>query len=288
MALYDEHEGKQWIAFYTSPDLRQWTFASRIEGFYECPDLFELPVDGDAANTRWVLHAADGKYLLGEFDGHQFRPQSTEKQTLWYGDFYAAQSYDNASDGRRIQIGWGRGITFPGMPFNQQMCIPVELTLRSTPEGVRMFAEPIIQPARSDAEPTLVEGPEGEALSRRLGDVGELLEVHATIEPGTAARCGLEVRGQSIMCDLKKLTLQVGDVEAPLARDADGRISLQILVDRGSVEVFAAGGQVAVSHGVNIPAAARGIRAIETGGKAAFWKLAVHPLRSTWRSESGE
>ena len=48
MALYDEYDKKQWIAFYTSPDLRKWEFASRIEGFYECPDIFELPIDGNA------------------------------------------------------------------------------------------------------------------------------------------------------------------------------------------------------------------------------------------------
>ena len=46
MAVYDELDGKRWIAFYTSPDLKQWKFESRIEGFYECPDLFELPVNG--------------------------------------------------------------------------------------------------------------------------------------------------------------------------------------------------------------------------------------------------
>jgi len=44
---------KRWIAFYTSPDLKQWKFESRIEGFYECPDLFELPVDGKPAQKLW-------------------------------------------------------------------------------------------------------------------------------------------------------------------------------------------------------------------------------------------
>jgi fructan beta-fructosidase len=288
MALYDEHEGKQWIAFYTSPDLKEWMFASRIEGFYECPDLFELPIDRETANTQWVLHAADGRYLLGDFDGREFHPHSTEKQTLWYGDFYAPQSYDNAPDGRRIQIGWGRGITFPGMPFNQQMCIPVELTLRGTVDGVRMFAEPIIEAARSGVGPTLFEGADGDQLAERFADVGELLEVHAAIDPGTTVRCGLNVRGQSIVYDLREQTLQVGDVQAPLLRDADGRISLQILVDRGSVEVFAAGGRVAISHGVNIPRDEQGIRPIEAAGKAAFWKVAVHPLQSIWEAENGK
>src|SRR6185312_316185 len=68
MAVYDEFQGKQWIAFHTSPDLKAWTFASRIEGFFECPDLFPLLVlrlGQPTAQTKWVLYAADGKYLLG-------------------------------------------------------------------------------------------------------------------------------------------------------------------------------------------------------------------------------
>ena len=34
MAVYDEFESKQWIAFYSSPDLKKWSFESRIEGFF--------------------------------------------------------------------------------------------------------------------------------------------------------------------------------------------------------------------------------------------------------------
>ena len=58
MAVYDESDGKRWIAFYTSPDLKTWTYRSRIEGFFECPDLFELPVDGDRGPAQV---GADGR-----------------------------------------------------------------------------------------------------------------------------------------------------------------------------------------------------------------------------------
>src|SRR5262249_61286 len=92
MAVYDEADGKRWIAFYTSPDLKIWEFASRIEGFYECPDLFEITSDDDETLARWVLYAADGKYVLGKFDGRVFTPEG-DKQQLWHGNFYAAQTF---------------------------------------------------------------------------------------------------------------------------------------------------------------------------------------------------
>ncbi len=148
MAVYEETDGKQAIVFHSSPDLKAWTEESRIDGFYECPDLFELPVAGsNPPRSLWVLSAADGQYRLGQFDGHRFTPE-TDKLTLWHGDFYAAQTFSNTPDGRRIQIGWGRDITFPGMPFNQQMTIPCELTLRTTPDGPRLFAEPVAEVAK--------------------------------------------------------------------------------------------------------------------------------------------
>ncbi len=134
MAVYDEPEqGRRVIAFHTSVDLKTWTPQGRVDNFYECPDLFELPIDDNPAQRLWVLYAADGQYLIGNFDGRRFTVlpgASARKHRLWHGNFYAAQSYSNAPDGRRIQVGWGQGIEFPGMPFNQQMTVPCRLTLR--------------------------------------------------------------------------------------------------------------------------------------------------------------
>src|SRR5205085_8935766 len=72
MAVYDEEGGQKSIAFHASPDLKHWTYQSRIEGFFECPDLFALPVEGDPGRRAWVLYSGDGRYLLGDFDGKEF------------------------------------------------------------------------------------------------------------------------------------------------------------------------------------------------------------------------
>ena len=54
---------------------------------------------------KWVLYAADGKYLIGDFDGKEFKPDFKEKKQLWYGRFYAAQSFDNRAPGLRVYQG---------------------------------------------------------------------------------------------------------------------------------------------------------------------------------------
>ncbi len=119
MAVYEE---VNFIAFYRSHNLRDWTFLSKIHGFYECPEFFQL-------NGRWVLLAADGTYSVGDFDGVNFIPQTLTRKFL-AGDLYAGQSFNHLD--RRVMLFWLRdqGL-FRHLGFNQQLSIPVELRLEN-------------------------------------------------------------------------------------------------------------------------------------------------------------
>jgi fructan beta-fructosidase len=276
MAVYDEANGHRVIAFHSSPDLKTWTYESQIDGFFECPDLFEIRNAAEPGKSAWVLYAADGEYVLGEFDGHRFVPR-TKKQRLWYGDFYAAQTFSNAPDGRRIQIGWAR-IDFPGMPFNQQMTLPCELTLHHSPEGDRLFAMPVAEPKSLrfglihpdlktvDGKPTVIRG------------IGELLKIDAEFQVGPTGSFSLAVRGVPITYDAAKATLSCGGVTAPLV-PTEGKIKIQALLDRGSVEVFGNDGRVAISRG----ARPTGNELSVTVKDAKVLKCDVHELASSWR-----
>lgn len=130
MAVYDEVNH---VAFHASKDLKHWTFQSRIHGFYECPDLFEL-------NGRWVLMAANGFYSLGWFNGVDFVPD-TLPRPLFYGDAYAGQTFSSLD--RRVLIAWMRSDNriYKGEPFCQQMTLPVELTLKND----RILVNPAVE-----------------------------------------------------------------------------------------------------------------------------------------------
>jgi fructan beta-fructosidase len=281
MAVYHEADGKQWIAFHSSADLKAWQYHSRIEGFFECPDLFELPVEGEKDARKWVLYAADGKYVLGDFDGKTFTKESGKHQ-VWHGNFYAAQTFSDVPDGRRIQVGWGQGIEFPGMPFNQQMTVPVVLTLRPTPDGVRMFAEPV-------KELETLRGKKHAWADRALkpgedllkGVTGDLFDIVADLEVGDAEAVGFTVRGVPVLYDAKKQELQVHKHRAPL-KPIDGRVRLRLLIDRGSIEAFGNGGRVAVSAGV-IPADDnKTLQTVVRGGSARVRSLEVYEMKSAW------
>ena len=102
---YDGPAGAYWVmtaveatdhkvVLYKSTDLKSWEHlsdfgpANATSGIWECPDLFELPVDGDPQNTRWVMvvnlnpghvnGGSGGQYFVGDFDGVSFTSESTD------------------------------------------------------------------------------------------------------------------------------------------------------------------------------------------------------------------
>jgi fructan beta-fructosidase len=301
MAVYDERGEQRDIAFYSSTDLKQWTFHSRIAGFFECPDLFELPIRERTARppssnggnsipktdspSKWVLYAADGQYVLGHFDGTQFLPESG-KQQLWFGNFYAAQTYNDAPDQRRIQIGWGRDITFPGMPFNQQMTIPVELTLRTTDDGVRMFAEPVRELAVLHGRRHTIQDRTVESGMRvGTGLNGDLFDIRVEFEVSREAQqqsFGLSIRGIDVTYDVGEQVVRCRDVVAPL-KLINHRVQLQILVDRGSIEVFGNSGRIAISAAASFPGSDAAVRLFTDRGSVRVRSFEAFELKSAWK-----
>jgi fructan beta-fructosidase len=239
IAVYDAHGGAN-ISFYTSTDLKKWTHRSRLHGYYECAELFDLPVDGDKKNTRWVAFAADARYAIGQFDGRKFTPEHPGKHQLHWGKYYASQLFSDAPDGRRIQIGWAT-IGMGDAPFNQGFTFPTELTLRSTPDGIRMFGEPV-------KEIRKIHGRTRKARNKPLADgspvtlavSGGLFDIRAVFEVGTAKRLGLRLDGTDVFSYDAAGRRFLGHPLKPV----DGTVSVQLLVDRPIVETFVNGGRM--------------------------------------------
>jgi len=283
MALYLD---KNDYALFSSPDLKQWTRLCGIElpACSECPDFFELPVDGDAADTRWVFWGANGSHLLGRFDGSTFKREGGLHRYAGQGDSYAAQTWSDipAQDGRRIQIAWFR-VNLPGMPFNQMMTFPCELTLRTTRAGIRLFSQPVKEIETIHAkthtwkEETLEEG------DKVLADItGDLFDIRAEFSVGDATEFGFTIRGIPVVYSAEKEELRCMDKTAPL-QQAAGRIRLQLLVDRASIEIFGNDGIVAMPIGVIPPDDKGSLAVFSRGGSTTVHSLEVHELESAWK-----
>lgn len=284
MTLYVEVNQVHTIQFFASTNLLDWKYLSRNDGYFECPDFFELPVDGNPSQKKWVLTAANSDYAVGTFDGVKFTPETAKLKGHRGQGFYAAQTYSDIPprDGRRIQIGWLQAPT-PGMPFNQAMSLPLELRLVSTADGPRLTWTPVreLEKLRGRAHrPALSLLEEGDP--NPLGGIlAELVELRAEFTPGDAKEVVFEVRGAKISYDAPKQELVVNGHRAP-APLRDGRQRLTLYCDRNALEIFASDGLTYVPMPF-LPAADNRRLSLQTkGGRARFSSLSVYELKPAW------
>jgi fructan beta-fructosidase len=100
---------QQQIPIYTSPDLKNWTSESvfgkigATGAAWECPDLIELPVVGEKGKKKWIMIIGRGpnkvEYFVGDFDGHQFKPDPAIEEYLRNGKGLAGKVFEDFEAG---------------------------------------------------------------------------------------------------------------------------------------------------------------------------------------------
>jgi fructan beta-fructosidase len=283
------------VHFYLSDDLKTWTFASEFGadqgmhgGVWECPDLFELSVEG-SEERRWVLTLSDKgaesgiantQYFVGRFDGVIFSNDNNAETVLWadFGsDFFAAQSWSDIphapGDGRRIWVGWlanpGYAKLTPTGDWRGMLSVPRALSLeRVEGVGLRLKQSPVVElerlrvPDFRAEDVMLAVGTSFKAKSAAMElmcelALGDVDRFDIVIAHGESYRTVIHYDRAS-----ERLTLdrtQSGDNGFdPSGRYAaqyhaplkpvHNRISLRLYLDRSSIEIFANGGTTTLSH----------------------------------------
>ena len=140
----------QEMRFYSSPNLKDWTYESSFgqeygchDGVWECPDLMKMPVRG-TDKQKWMLicninpggpfGGSATQYFIGEFDGHKFTCEHKDTRWMDYGkDHYATVTFDNAPDGRKIALAWMSNWQYanqvPTKQFRSANSVPRDLDL---------------------------------------------------------------------------------------------------------------------------------------------------------------
>lgn len=283
LALYLDGED---YGLFTSPNLKEWKQIQTIHmpGSSECPDFFELPIKGERNESRWVFTGANGRYLVGSFDGKHFAPEAPPQPADYGANYYAVQTYSDipASDGRRIQIAWMNGGNYPNMPFNQQMSFPCELTLRRIDGKLHLYRWPVKEIkniAREAQHWSAIEVKPGENPLNALS--GDLWDIQAEIEPGEATAFGFAIRGEMARYDVKSGEVSCLGRTAPL-RAEHGRIRLRLLVDRSSIELFGNDGAVSMTSCFVPKLQNHSLDLFAEGGPIRITALTVTPLASAW------
>lgn len=299
MVAVEANEHK--VVIYSSDNLRDWHYlssfgpANATGGVWECPDLFPLPLDGDEEQTKWVLtvnlnpggpnSGSGGQYFVGHFDGVAFTSQTTvtdgSNQTAdldtyhwldWGRDYYAAVSFNDAPDGRRLMVGWMNnwqyGAAIPTWPWRSSMSLVREISL-VTHQGQPRLSQRVADEYRTGnalsvstwADLAIDEG----MRHLHTGAPVEIIEV--IFIPGSAGEFGLIIRGNGtdgtrigIRPSENRLIMDrksSGNTEfhdafastdtAPLKQDSDGSYTLTLFIDHCSVEVFAQNGLVTMT-----------------------------------------
>ncbi len=284
---------KRRLSIYSSADLKTWKHesdfgpAGSTEGIWECPDLFPLNVDGDAARTKWVMllnvnpgAPAGGsgcQYFVGEFDGARFVAENDEALWMDYGpDFYAAVTWSDipASDGRRLAIGWmnnwNYGNKIPTSPWRGAMSVPRELSLGTTSGGLRLLQAPVRELRAFAAREVVAAQGDFAQVAEALDGAGALapsFEVELrfadvapnstfTIEtrsgPGEWTRLVCPVARGAIFLDRSRSGPVHFDPRFSLLHEAplrieNGALILHLLVDATSMEAFAQNGETVMT-----------------------------------------
>ena len=289
LALYVEANQHHDMRFYTSTDLRHWTMASQFEGgvgknyfLYECPDIWEMPVEGQPAGKKWIITAGNTEYMVGTFDGQTFTSEFPMLPGQLGKGYYAPQTFNDEPLGRRVRMGWLQ-TDAPGMPFTQSMSLPTEHKLVRTSDGLRLTWSPVKE-LENLRKQTYVEGPRTLAPDgdNPLAKVDtDLLEIRAGFTPGKTGRTTFLVRGVPVSYDAAQGVLSVGDRQVPTPL-VDGKMSLIIYADRLSLEVYASDGLTYVPCPVEFKSQDRSASVKVEGSPTSFEQLNAYELQSAW------
>jgi fructan beta-fructosidase len=306
------------VSFYNSSDLKTWVHQSDFspenttDRIWEVPELFELKI-ANSSLSRWVLKVdafetdplgrIAGKYFIGQFDGVQFVPDNLEPELNWvdFGeDFYAAITWSDSPDGRRIWLGWMSNWNYaretPTHPWRGAMTIPRSLKLEEVGGKLRLVQEPIqeLEVLRgrlySLSATSFTEG------STVLKARGAKLEIKMIFKTETATEFGLKIRvganefttigykleRQELFVDRKqsgKIDFSkhfAGRHTALLELEGD-ELQLHIFIDQSSVEVFAGKGRTVITDLIYPSPESDGLEVYAIGGTvevtAEIWEL---------------
>lgn len=305
---------------YSSTNLKEWhhesdfgpTLSSRGIN-WECPDMFELPVEnGKPGEKRWVLtvsqgdsapYGSGGQWFVGSFDGHRFILEPgwpDEPQWVDQGaDFYAAASWNEVPDGRRIWIGWATNLRYasaiPTYPARGLMTVARTLALRREGAAWQISQAPVreleryrgpvhkIMDMQVTAKPTLL-------------DIDESVDMLVTIDPKEAKQVALTLtdrQGYQMVIGFTPETREVfidRTRAGPHVHDTfanrhtmtlppgDAPITMRLIVDRSIVELYAADGTRTMTDRFFRGDGALSWSVSTVGGDAIIRKLEAWPV----------
>ena len=225
---------------------------------------------------------------------------------LWadYGrDFYAAVSWSDIprTDGRRIWLGWMSNWQYaqevPTSPWRSAMTVPRTLSLRQVDGAYRLLQKPAKELTKIRGKGNALENSSGKAASELIGSLDtELLDIELTLDATKVTEIYLSkpdsgtamIKVDPVGGELGFYRSQFGETGfsshfpgvhlAPL-RAMDGKVTLRLLIDRSSIEIFANEGESVIT---DLFFTKPGAMEIDFGD-GTIDRFAAYPLERIWK-----
>lgn len=310
------------VALYTSPDLKHWTWTSDFgpmgdaEKSWECPDLFQLPLDGNPNDMRWVLlvsvNWAREQYFVGDFNGKKFVPDSTFNfaKPVYVDDgldYYASrvfQDYDHATGSAPVYtLGWLNTWDYanhaPTTYGKGMWSIPRQYTLVSTTSGPRLRQKPVaaLKSLRGKKIEHFYRLKSGVIPLKGMADMHNVYELNADFDikddkpfglwlcEGDGRRVSLTYDPASGFLNLDRTN--VSDTKIPVFDRMShvkvvapaGKLQLQIFVDKSSIEIFVNDGEYTLSA-LTFPGQEQTGASLFSLGSSTTCKITAWPMQS--------
>jgi len=282
--------------FYGSKDLIQWEKLSNIRFGYECPDVFELPLDGDKSKMKWVLQDANGTYLVGHFDGKTFHKEQGHQIMDCGPDFYAAQTFfrPNLPTEDVIQIAWndhwngGVGERL----WERNATFPVVIGLVTYDGKMRVTRTPIKAIEKLYSKTHTWKNETLQAGKNLLSDTkSKAFDMTAVFDLSntTASEINFQIANVTLTYDIKGQQF-IGmrsrnlrkDKPKPLKPDDNGMLKIRMLVDWAQLEAFSAGGVFSYSAHIPFTPGDSSLGLSSTGGDVKLVSLTLNEVKSIW------
>ena len=283
----------QEMQIFSSPNLKDWTFESRFGegqgahgGVWECPDLFELPVEG-TNDKKWVLlcnlnpggpfGGSATQYFVGSFNGKEFVNESPSKTKWmdWGKDHYATVTWSDAPDNRRIAIAWMSNWQYandvPTSQYRSPNSVPRDLSL-FTVDGetyLQSAPSPELLALRDASKKRSFKVNGTRTIKEMISGNDGAYEIELTIENQHADVIGFRLyndKGEEVdmQYDMKEKKFSLdrrksGDVgfneNFPMLtwtaiESGKDELKLRLFVDKSSVEAFGDGGRFVMTNQV--------------------------------------
>ena len=277
LALYLDRD--EYVIF-RSDDLTHFTEIQRLhlKGDDECPDIYPLNVENEPNVRKWIFSGASDFYLVGDIKDGKFVP-TQESRPYHYGhrNSYAAQTFSDVPD-RRIKIAWDV-LHAPESVFENQMGIPVEVSLRKVGEDYRLRTLPVKEFGSLRERTETFRIKDAANFRYALDRKGYDIELTA---PKNSPDFAIRFFGYELRVKPSENTLSYHNVTMPLSY-TDGEIKLRLISDVLGLEIFADDGLI---YSVVGSLADYGIRYLKveslTGEQAPDVTLTVHTLKGIW------